>query len=492
MTTRSLASTAVWLAAGRSLVAVVALLLPVVLARTLTRSDYGLYKQVELAAVLVLPFLLMGFDTSITYFVPRREREVADVISSPVAAFLGLASVLVGFALLAPEAFGRLLGTAPIRLLAAAAASYAAASAMQMLGGNTLVALKEGKAASLVAVVVGIPRTLCLVGVVLLSPTLAAILWVILAFALITIAVWIAVLTAKGYLRYAFDRGVLKGHLRYGGMLAVSSLINAWGVQLDNYLVASTLPPAMFAIYRVGRLRVPFLPILNKSIVDATAPAYSKYEFLSHYAKMATLWKQSVEILMPLGLLLSAFLASTAQWSIPLVYPHYEASVPIFRVFAFAILLESFGGIERVLRALAELRFLLFSTIAALIARIVLGLIVLDHAPLWVLTLMQLIVTIALVFARITLIRRRLDVPWPDLLPGEQIAKTLPAVMIGLVATWAVGRFLEASGWVSMIAAGSVWGALVVWRIWSQQPLKALIKNRWAFARAWVAGRRGP
>jgi O-antigen/teichoic acid export membrane protein len=465
----NLARTATWLAGGRGAQAATAFVLPIVLVRALNQDDYGLWKQIDLAATLLSPFLILGFDKSVTYFVPRRQSRPADEVSTPILAMLIASAVVMVFAALFPAVLGRLLGTAGVPLLVAAATLSGVATSVSYVASRGLIAVDAPRAAALLPVVVGIPRTITLVALAFWFPRLDWILAAVVVFAVLHVIASLAALAWKRCLRAALNIEVLRKQVKYGGSLAVAALAQTWAQYIDRFLVSGSLGSATFAIYSVGKLHIPFLPVLPRAIGDATAPRFSKLESEGRHVEMATLLRKSCEVLLPINLLLTASLYSTAHWSIPLVFTEqYRESVPIFRIFTFSILLGSFTGVEQMLRALAAIRFLVTTVFLSLATRLALGVAALAMGSLTLMVAAHLVVAYVFLSIQLAYTRRRLGVGWGAVFPHEGVAVPAALAVGGVGATMGIDRALGARPLAALVVAGVLWAALLGAAIWRQ------------------------
>src|ERR1051326_1366636 len=71
----SLTVQAFWLLVAKTLAFVFAFALPVLLTRTLSQSEYGLFKQVFLIVTTATALLPLGFGMSAFYYLPREKNE---------------------------------------------------------------------------------------------------------------------------------------------------------------------------------------------------------------------------------------------------------------------------------------------------------------------------------------------------------------------------------------------------------------------------------
>src|SRR5688572_25479783 len=70
---RSLTAQAFWLLIAKTLAFVFAFALPVLLTRSLSQNEYGLFKQVFLIITTATALLPLGFGMSAYYYLPRED-----------------------------------------------------------------------------------------------------------------------------------------------------------------------------------------------------------------------------------------------------------------------------------------------------------------------------------------------------------------------------------------------------------------------------------
>lgn len=470
----SVARTAIWLAAARIAQTVVSLAVPLVLVRALTKPEYGFFKQVDLVAALLFPLLALGLGTSLTYFVPRLPGGRLREISTAMLAILGLSLVVLVAGSLFPGQFSRIFQSGEMRLLVVAIIAAAMANVISQVGVRALLAVGAARAAALAPMVVVIPRAVTIAAVAWVTSSLRQVLVVLLLFAALEVIVVLGTLARAGCFGMAFDRRVLLRQLGFGAPLGAVALVRAWGLRIDRYVVSAAFGPAMFAVYSVGNTRIPLVRVLPAALDSATAPRFSALEAEGRYEEMAGLWRQRVETMLPISLLLACCLAATSQWSIPFAFTaEYSDAVPVFRVFAFSLLIQATGGMDLVLRALAALRFLSVTIVLALIVRIVLCLALLPLESLTLLAAGQLAVTLVERLVHLSYLRQRLSVDWRTILPSRGLALALGLALVGIAATALAGSLVDNRQLPALLASATVWmvlGAVVLWRqgLWSK------------------------
>jgi len=433
------ARAAFWLTAGRAARMALAFAAPLVLTRVLLRADYGTFKQIDLAAGLLSPILLVGFDRSLTYRLPRTtvdpRREASTVFWALAAVTLISGLFLAAFPSVPRKVFG--LSDLPLLTMAVLLSTSAAVIVQAMQ--RALVATGRGRAAGILPAALHIPYFVAVVAAALIGRSLHAVVTVLVVNEALTLVACAMLLWHWGLLGWHFDPAVLKRHLAYAAPLWIIGLVETWGQRMDRYLVSTRLGPEIYALFAVGTTGLPFIGIIPVSVRDASAPAFSRYESEGRLKDIARLWKRGSEAVLPIYLLAAGLQISLAHLLVPLMYTEgFAAASPVFMASTAVTLVAVFAGLELVLRVLLEFRFLAILTIGSLLMRIVVGLAILPLGSLPLQVLGQAAVSWVDVAVRLAYARRRLHVGWLDLLPtrgwGLSLAMIAGCAVISLGA----------------------------------------------------------
>lgn len=468
------AQTAAILAASKFVAGAAASLLPILVVRRLTQSEFGAYKQIDLVAGLLLPFLGLGLDKSLTYFVPRNRERADEYVT---AAFLpcGIAGALcVLLALLMPSAGAAVLGTEPNRLLLVSAATTAVASVFVLSAVRALIATGGKGTAGVITAARG-PVLVLLVGsVMLLGGGLHDLLWCYFSLAALQIATSLGVLRRAGLLARHFRPELAARQFRFGAPLWGSALIAVWADRMDRYLVSLTLGPAAFAVYAVGRTSVPFYTTAGTSLETAMAPNLARWESEGEYRRMADLWSGSIRRLLPVAIMVFIAMQATADWVIPFLYTGtYRDAVPIVRVSAFALLFSGFTGTDAVLRAFARTRFLFATNVANVILRLGLGVLALREGSLVHLAVVALGTDAAVKITQASVAARCLSLGPAALLPARHLAGPIALAGAGAAASLALERFVPSLP-ARFAATAVVWGAVLSYQVHRSGMMKSI------------------
>lgn len=463
------ARTAFWLTIGRTTRMGMAFLAPIVLTRALIREDYGAFKQIDLAAGLLAPMLLVGLDRSLTYYIPRPGRdprvECSTVIWSLVAICFAFCSVMAALPWIPQWIFS--LGGLYVLTLAVLAG--AAEGAMTLATQKALVAAGHGRTAGMAPVLLGFPYFVALIVVAILTGSLAAVATVAAAGAALTAIACLVILRRHGMLGFCFDPRALRRHVGFAGPLWIIGLVETWGGRMDRFLVSTAMGVGNYALFAVGTAGLPFVRILPGAVRDASAPMFSRYESEGRLDQIARLWKRGSEVVLPIYLLAAIGQIYMAHLLVPLMYTEaFRGATPVFMVAAATTFLGIFGGMELVLRALLEFRFLAALTGCGLALRIGAGIAVLPFHSLPLQAAVQACIAYGDVAARLLYARRRLGVGWGGLLPTKG----------WLMALGLAGACAAASALMEVMVAA-----------WPLLPKTLLLLAPWGIAAAFVLNR---
>lgn len=468
------ARTAVIIAGARFLAGAAAALLPFVIVRRLTQEDFGAYKQIDLVAALLLPFLGLGLDKSLTYFVPRSRERAPDYVTAAFVPCAALGMLILVLAFLLPGPASTVLGTVSHRLLIVCAVSNGVAAVFVLASVRVLIATGSSKAAGLITAARGPLMVLIVGSIALLGGRLDGLLWGFLALAILQVAVSLGALARRKLIARRFSPAQLVELFRFGSPLWGSALVQTWAGRMDRYLVSLTAGPAAFAVYAVGRTSVPFYATMGSSLETAMAPSLARWEGEGEHHRMAGLWTGSIRRLLPISLIMFIAMQSTAGWVIPFLYTGaYRDSVPIVRVSCFALLFSGYTGTEGVLRAFARTRFLFVTGMTDVIARLALGLAVLRTGSLVTLAVVAIATESVVRIAQITVAARSLSAAPGAVLPLRELGRPFAIAAAGAAASLVLEHFVG-SEQIRFGAVGVVWAAILFVQARSSGILSAL------------------
>ena len=492
----------VWLASAKGVAFALGFALPLILVRSLSQTEFGLYKQVFLLVNTAITILPLGFAMSAFYFLPRcgdRQGRVVFNIALFHLLVAGLASLAL---LLRPSLLEAIFGSRELVPYAPGLALLAflavAASFLEIIAvGNGEVAL-----AARLIVVTYVSKTLLLVGAAWLVPTVEALITAATLHCLVQAGILFWYLESR-FPRFwaAGDWQVMRAQLGYALPLGAAAILSMAQLDLHNYFVARSFDAATFAIYAVGCFQLPFLQIVAESVGGVMIPAVGRLQLEGERREIVELLARMVRMLAALYFPLYACLLVVGREFVTVLFTEsYRGSWPIFAVNLTLIPLGILtSACDPVLRAYPAYTSILVRIRVALVAVLVLGLwsVTARH---WLLGAIVVMVSVNAVdrVAVSLMLARVLKVTGRDLARFGDVAKLAAAAAVaGVIA--AVVRLLVGAGGalVVLAASGAAFATVYVVSVWALGVVtvaerNALRRRALAFLVRLGLGRREP
>lgn len=424
------------LIAGRGAAYLVALAIPVALARLLTPAEFGSYKQVFLIFNTLFLMLQFGMAESLYYFLPdagaRRGAYVSQTLvllaaSGACAALaLGATAAAIGTAFDNPE----------LRTLLPIAGLFLVVMMVSYPLEMILIIERRSLRAAFVTAASELLKAGAILVPIGITGDLHHLLWGLLAFGLARAAALGFYLWHAGYLASAplFDRDLFRRQWAYAFPFGLAALAFLAQVSLDQYAIAVLFDPALFAVYAVGLFQMP----VNQLVSAATAPNFmvELARFKDDRAAAAALWGRVTTSLALFAFPVYVYCWLMAEPIIRLLFTEqYLAGIPIYRVSLTALLLTPFLA-NPVLRVFGDTRSILRVDLArlALTAGLLpIGLATAGPPGALAAAMAANLIAEGLMLGRV---RRRLERDWSDLLPWSRLGG------IGLLAAVAAAPSL--------------------------------------------------
>ena len=242
-------------------------LTPVFLARLLSQTDYGLYRQFLLIATTIISFLLLGIPKSTYYFYPKKENK-NEVISITYLLLISVCVLLIviffpfrNVILL----FWKNSGFNPqsINLLFI----YIVFAFLSIFIEDIFVLEKKSNIVFFYNIFNAILRFSLIVLSVLFFRALYKLLMALVIFQLLRSLVLFIYLKkqysiSSRYIKFSSVSEIL----RYSLPLGMGNAIGNMGRNIENYVITYLLSPEKFAIYAIANFRIPYLHMVYDSM----------------------------------------------------------------------------------------------------------------------------------------------------------------------------------------------------------------------------------
>lgn len=329
----SLTARAFWLMFAKTLGFAFTFLLPPLLVRRLSQTEYGLFKQIFLVvgtSVMVLP---LGFGMSAYYFLPREdERRRAQVVFN-ILLFTTAAGALGGLALVFyPALLGHIFSDTTLveygPLVGVVVFLWVVSSFLEMVA----VANEETRISTVFIICAQLTKTLFMLAALFAFGSLRALVLASLLQGVLQTAILLGYLRSRfpGFWR-VFEWGMLRTQLAYSMPLGFAGLLYAVQADLHNYFVSHRFSAADFAIYSVGCFQLPLVNLLRESANSVMISRVSLLQKEGETREIIELMARVMRKLAAFFFPMYAFLMVAGREFIAFLFtPAYLSSWPIF------------------------------------------------------------------------------------------------------------------------------------------------------------------
>ena len=330
---------------------IIIFVLSIFLARTLTKTDYGTYQQLQLISSTIIIFGLFGLPHSLYYFIPKASdsRKVIQrtlLICFASCTFLGL---IVGILKNHLGAWFNncdipkywyisflILGSFSIRVLESVFISLGSANRYYLIN----IAFSW-------AMFVGI------LGPLLLGYDIYKIL-----ISLVLVNVITSMFYLFQYRKIAYNvitnenrfSVSLRDQIVYAIPIGMAFIMGIVRKQIDRFMISGFFRPADFAVYSRGAIDIPLIPILVYSFGNILMPKYIEFYDSGRKEKMVELWQKSIIYVVLVSFPVFVFLFYVANDLVVILYSvEYAECASVFRGYLSLLLIQitSFGSIVR-------------------------------------------------------------------------------------------------------------------------------------------------
>jgi O-antigen/teichoic acid export membrane protein len=374
----SLTARAFWILSAKMLSLALGIAVPLILVRSMSQQEFGLYKQIFLVIGTAYTVLPLGFAMSVFYFFPRESERRGAVVwhvllyhsltGLAAAAVLALWPELLEELFRDPElvAYGPAMGLVVFLWCASLFIEFVA-----IANGETRLA----------AIFIGAIHTVkagLLLAAALIWGSLDAIVGSAVVLGIVQLGLVLFYLGSRfpGYFRQ-FDRQLMKHQLAYAIPYGAAALLWVMRSDFHRYYVAYQFDAAVFALYAVGCFEVPIFGVLRESVSAVMIPRVNELSKAGRPREILLLAARAMRKLAAFEFPVAAFLILNAREIVQFLFTErYAESAPLFAVNAMVIPLVAIALVaDAVTRAHSQHRFFVVKANLALTVLQVLGLV---------------------------------------------------------------------------------------------------------------------
>lgn len=355
---KSLTEQAAFLFAGEIVVHLMGLLVPIILVRLFPVKEYGLYRQIFLIFVTLLPFGRIGVTHGLFYFLPREPERKNTILAHTFIFVIISGSCCLLFLLLFRSHIATWMNSPAIEHYIPLLAVYLFLMITSSFFETSMIAEGMAQRASLVRILSELSRCVAVISAAFLSRNISVILYALILFALFRCLVqWFYL---RRFYQLSFRDVNLQAWRRHLGYTVPIGFENmAWMLQgkLHNYFVVFFFSTKIFAIYSIGAFNIPVVAIITSTVAKVMLPELSKCQKEGNTELVIQIWQNAMRkmnfFLFPIFVY---FFIMSHDFIVALFTDKYVDSVPIFRIGLLAILTSGINT-GAILNAYAQTRY---------------------------------------------------------------------------------------------------------------------------------------
>ncbi|MGH9938337.1 MAG: lipopolysaccharide biosynthesis protein, partial [Blastocatellia bacterium] len=356
------------LMAANVIATVMSFALPLILVRTMSQAEYGLYKQAFQIMTTALCLLNLQVAVSVFYFFERAPGKKLQV-SLNVMLFYGMVGALVFLVFLVWPGWVTLIFQGSdlvphVPLLGFAIFCWLISNNLD----GVPIAAGDVRTASALIVLFQFTKAVVMIVAGLVFGSLDAVLVAAVIQSLMQITGMIIYIRRRfGRFLTAIDWPLFKAQVGNALPFGVGGIAAIVQSDMHNYFVSHYFDPATFAIYAVGCFQLPLLSMLATSFASVLNPELAKHKEADNYRGIVDLWMDVTRKLAFFFVPAFALLFVLRREFITVLFTeNYAGSAPIFAINLFALLLGIAVHLH-ILRLFDQLKFFRLKLYLALI-----------------------------------------------------------------------------------------------------------------------------
>ncbi len=429
------------LSLGRGLTTLISLVSGMVMARVLSQSELATYRQTFLAYDIALPFLGLGVNQGIYYFLPTEKRRARGVVVDALVMMVVMGLMYAVFIALGgnhilakrfsnPAIVHTLVYLVPLPIIMLPAG----------LLGAVMVVQEQVTKLTIYNVLSSLVLTSCVLGGCLLWKTPEAMVLVRVGATLLTgLVAIVLIIQALPHDDWRPRLSNMKTMLTFSIPLVLASAAGSIFLQLDKLIVSAMCSPEEFAVYSTGAMEVPVIGMVTGSIASVILPDLRRMVAVGDNTAALMLFRKAAEkssiFLLPIMLFL---MVSAEPFIVTLFSSKYRESTFPFLVYLIAlpIRVAQYGPFQI---ALGMKNTILYRSLVSLLVNLILSVILVK----WMGYMGAVIATVITLYCvnsvwNIAVISRKVKCRWWAVLPFKSMFQILGvSTMAGLPVLFA-------------------------------------------------------
>jgi O-antigen/teichoic acid export membrane protein len=330
----SLASQSAWLLFAKTVGFALSFVLPIMVFRTLTKAEIGIYNQVFLVIVTVSGILPFGVSMSAYYFLSR-EREKQRFYIFNILLFNFVVGGLAGaFLIIYPQILEDIFKDPEMTRFAPQIGLVIWLWVFSSFFETVAIANQEARLATVFIISAQLSKAIFMISAVYFYGTVGAMLNAATIQAVLETGALFLYLNSrfKGFWT-AFDRDLFVQQLKYALPFGFAGVLWILQTEAHNYFVGYRFSPEEVAIYRAGCFQLPLLVLLYESISSVMIPRMSRLQSEGKNREMIELTVRAMEKIALVYFPAYIFFFITAYTLLTTLFTrNFADSIPIFLI----------------------------------------------------------------------------------------------------------------------------------------------------------------
>ena len=353
----------------------ISLVSAMLLSRFRTLEEYGTYSQILLVTNLVSTIFMLGLPNSINYFLSRAKND--DERSKFLSTYYTLSTILgflIGLVLiLSSQLIVNYFDNPMLNSFIYTFALFPWARIIISSLSRVLIIYNKSNHLILFQVLNGLSLLSIIIFVRLFNLSFAIyMLLFIVIEVLFSLTVYLIIKKISAKLYFLFDRKYLMNIFAFSIPIGLASMVGTINKELDKIIIGHFFSTEEMAIFSNSAKELPVTFIAN-AFIAVVLPVIIMFVQKKKFDKAIDLWKDTIFVSFAFLAFFSLGIFVFAPEVITLLYSvKYLPGVSVFRVYAIVLLLRfTYFGI--ILNALGKTKFILYSSIGALILNVILN-----------------------------------------------------------------------------------------------------------------------
>lgn len=370
----ALSTQVIFIFLGKSFGLLISLLIPIILARSFSQDDFGLYIQIIFVVSVLIEVSKWGIINSLYHYYSTNSKSRAELLSQSFYMLLLIGLIIATIILFFDDQIYNFLNIVDEPKLLGAMIIYVLLMLSSLILDSIYILEKKVLTFFIYEIV---NKSLKAVFILFAFSMYGTIIHIIY---FITLYAFVKFIFTYFYLRqnykislFKIKKSLLVDQIKYFMPIGCARLVGEIGKKADKFLLIYFLSPTSYAIYAIAYLGIPVISLLVTSISQVVVPKMSLSFKNNEILSIKQLWHKAIFkyalLIIPL---IGLFEILAEEIIIILFTDKYVDSVVIYQIFLLGIFLNVFSP-SIVLRSVKKTKVIFYSHFFSAIAAIICG-----------------------------------------------------------------------------------------------------------------------